>query len=121
MNIVECIDVSKTYHQGRIEIHALNKVNLSITKGEFVVRQVDRIDEKKRQIWFRASGRNADQDPYLIHFYRVNFDGSGLVALTAGNGNHSIQYSPDRKYIDVTIPVGICPFAIAFGNVEVES
>ncbi len=36
MNIVDCIDVSKTYHQGRIEIHALNKVNLSITKGEFV-------------------------------------------------------------------------------------
>jgi len=36
MSIVECIDVSKTYHQGQIEIHALNKVNLSITKGEFV-------------------------------------------------------------------------------------
>jgi putative ABC transport system ATP-binding protein len=36
MNIVECIDVSKTYHQGQIEVHALNKVNLSITKGEFV-------------------------------------------------------------------------------------
>jgi putative ABC transport system ATP-binding protein len=36
MAIVECIDVSKTYHQGRIEIHALNKVNLSITRGEFV-------------------------------------------------------------------------------------
>jgi putative ABC transport system ATP-binding protein len=36
MTIVECIDVSKTYHQGRIEVHALNKVNLSITKGEFV-------------------------------------------------------------------------------------
>jgi len=36
MSIVECIDVSKTYHQGRIEIHALNKVNLSITQGEFV-------------------------------------------------------------------------------------
>ncbi len=36
MSIVECIDVSKTYHQGRIEIHALKNVNLSITKGEFV-------------------------------------------------------------------------------------
>jgi len=36
MAIVECIDVSKTYHQGRIEIQALNKVNLSIGKGEFV-------------------------------------------------------------------------------------
>jgi len=29
----------------------------------------------------------------------VNFDGSSLVWLTAGNGNHSIQYSPDRKFI----------------------
>jgi len=75
------------------------QIKNQIIKGEFVVRQVDRIDEEKRQIWFRASGRNADQDPYLIHFCRVNFDGSGLVALTEGNGNHSIQYSPDRNYI----------------------
>jgi len=36
MNIVECVDVSKTYRQGRIEIQALNNVNLSIAKGEFV-------------------------------------------------------------------------------------
>ena len=36
MSIVECIDVSKTYHQGQIEIHALKDVNLSIAKGEFV-------------------------------------------------------------------------------------
>jgi putative ABC transport system ATP-binding protein len=36
MSIVECIDVSKTYHQGRIEIHALKNIDLSITKGEFV-------------------------------------------------------------------------------------
>ena len=69
-----------------------------ITKGEFVVRGIDRIDEDKRQIWFRACGRNPDQDPYFIHYYRVNFDGSGLVALTAGNGTHTVEYSPDRKY-----------------------
>jgi putative ABC transport system ATP-binding protein len=36
MSIVECVNVSKTYHQGRIEIHALKHVNLSIGKGEFV-------------------------------------------------------------------------------------
>ncbi len=36
MNIVECIDVSKTYHQGRIEIQALKNIDLAITKGEFV-------------------------------------------------------------------------------------
>ncbi|HJM62407.1 MAG: hypothetical protein CMN05_06675 [Roseibacillus sp.] len=70
-----------------------------VTKGEFVVRHVDRVDEKKRQIWFRASGRHRDQDPYLIHFYRVNFDGTGFTALTESDGDHEIHYSPDRKFI----------------------
>lgn len=70
-----------------------------ITKGEWVVRGIDQIDEDARQIWFTASGRNAGQDPYFLHHYRVNFDGGGLVALTDGNGNHSIEYSPDRKFI----------------------
>lgn len=75
------------------------KIKNSITRGDYVVRGIDRIDEAKRQIWFRASGRNAEQDPYLIHFYRVDFDGSNLVALTEGNGNHLIQYSPDGAYL----------------------
>lgn len=34
-----------------------------------------------------------------MHFYRVNLDGTNLVALTEGNGTHSITYSPDEKYI----------------------
>ena len=70
-----------------------------VTKGEFVVRYIDAIDDQKRQIWFRACGKNKDQDPYLIHYYRINFDGSGLTALTEGDGHHAIQYSPDRKFI----------------------
>jgi dipeptidyl aminopeptidase/acylaminoacyl peptidase len=70
-----------------------------ITKGEWVVRGIDQIDEEARQIWFTASGKNAGQDPYFVHYYRVNFDGSGLVALTDGNGNHSVDFSPDRKYL----------------------
>lgn len=75
------------------------KIKNAITRGEYVVRAVDRIDEESRQIWFQASGRNPDQDPYLLHFYRVDFDGSGLVALTEGNGQHSIQYSPDGGWL----------------------
>lgn len=78
---------------------ATGKITNPITKGEFVVRYVDRIDEEKRQVWFRASGRNPGQDPYLMHYYRVNFDGTRLTALTEGNGWHDIRYSPDQRFI----------------------
>lgn len=70
-----------------------------VTQGSFVVRYVNKVDEERRQIWFQASGRNKGQDPYLKHFYRVNFDGSGFTALTEGNGDHEIRYSPDQKFI----------------------
>jgi dipeptidyl aminopeptidase/acylaminoacyl peptidase len=75
------------------------KIKNQITRGEWVVRSVVKVDEENRQIWFKASGKEPDQDPYLIHHYRVNFDGTGLVALTAGNGNHTVQYSPDSTYL----------------------
>lgn len=75
------------------------KIKNQITKGEWVIRGIDKIDEDARQVWFRAGGMNADQDPYFLHYYRINFDGAGLVALTEGNGNHTVQFSPDRKYI----------------------
>jgi hypothetical protein len=79
------------------------KIKNQITKGEWAIRGVDRVDAKARQIWFRANGKNPDQDPYFIHYYRVNFDGSGLVALTEGNGDHyrgnaGLAFSPDKKY-----------------------
>ncbi len=85
-------------------------VKNQVTRGEWCVRGIDRIDEANRQIWFQASGRNPDQDPYLIHHYRINFDGSGLTALTEGHGQHSIAYSPDRKYfIDTWSRVDLPP------------
>jgi putative ABC transport system ATP-binding protein len=36
MNIVECIEVKKTYHQDKLEVRALNGVTLSIKKGDFI-------------------------------------------------------------------------------------
>ncbi len=85
-------------HLYLIDIQA-GKIANQITKGEYVVRGIDRVDEEKRQVWFRAMGKNQGQDPYFIHYYRINFDGTGLTGLTEGNGTHTVQYSPDRKYL----------------------
>jgi dipeptidyl-peptidase-4 len=74
------------------------KVKNQITKGHWVVRQVDRVDDEKRQIWFRAGGILPEQDPYYVHFCRVNFDGTGLAVLTSGDGTHDMTFSPDRRF-----------------------
>jgi dipeptidyl aminopeptidase/acylaminoacyl peptidase len=73
-----------------------------ITKGEYVVRRVTNVDTAKREIEFQANGRNSGQDPYFVHHYRVKFDGSGLVPLTDADGTHTIQKSPDGKYLIAT-------------------
>ncbi|WP_296453739.1 prolyl oligopeptidase family serine peptidase [Rubinisphaera sp.] len=70
-----------------------------ITSGEWVVRKIESVDEETRQIIFAASGRHPDQDPYFLHHYRVNFDGTDLIELTEGNGSHSIEFSPDQRYL----------------------
>jgi dipeptidyl aminopeptidase/acylaminoacyl peptidase len=81
-----------------------------ITQGPYVVRGIDLIDEENRQVWFHASGKESGQDPYFLHYYRVGFDGSDPVALTEGNGNHSVQFSPDRRYlIDTSSRVDMPP------------
>ncbi len=73
-------------------------VKNQITKGSWVVRNVEHVDPDNRQIWFRASGVYPDQDPYYIHYCRINFDGSGFTILTEGNGTHTAQFSPDRQF-----------------------
>jgi dipeptidyl aminopeptidase/acylaminoacyl peptidase len=71
----------------------------AITKGQWVVRGVERVDRERRQVWFRAGGIRQGQDPYHIHYARVDFDGTGLVVLTEGDGTHRVEFSPDRRFL----------------------
>ena len=73
------------------------KVINQITKGEWVVRGVEYVDEKNREIIFKASGRNIGEDPYLIHYYSIKFDGSGMNELTPEATNHLAYFSSDHN------------------------
>jgi dipeptidyl aminopeptidase/acylaminoacyl peptidase len=80
-------------------VDAATGVTNAITSGEWLVRGIDAIDAANGCIWFRAGGVFKDQDPYFVHYGRVQLDGTGLVWLTDANGNHAAKYSPDRQYL----------------------
>jgi dipeptidyl aminopeptidase/acylaminoacyl peptidase len=89
---------------------ATGAIKNPITKGEWVVRSVDKVDEEKRQIYFRAGGFVPGQDPYFVHAFRANLDGTGLVRLTEEPANHSITYSPDMAFfVDTWSRVDLAP------------
>jgi dipeptidyl aminopeptidase/acylaminoacyl peptidase len=74
------------------------KVKNQITKGEYVVRQVLKVDEKKRQIWFAANGMRKGEDPYFQHYYRIDFDGRNLTPITTAPAYHDVAFSTDMTY-----------------------
>jgi dipeptidyl aminopeptidase/acylaminoacyl peptidase len=69
-----------------------------VTKGPWAVRQIVHVDEKTRQVYFLAGGREPNEDPYQAHLYKINLDGSHLVLLTPENADHFVAVSPDGKY-----------------------
>ena len=72
-------------------------VKTQVTKGSWPVRNVQKVDEVHRQIWFSAGGMTAGRDPYFLHYYRIDFDGTNLVALTAADADHHVAYSSDLQ------------------------
>lgn len=73
-----------------------------ITKGDFVVTQLLKVDEKNRLLYFYANGKEKGRDPYFSHFYRIGFDGKNCQLLTPADGNHNISLSIDDKYFTDT-------------------
>ncbi|SDB12207.1 Dipeptidyl aminopeptidase/acylaminoacyl peptidase [Pseudidiomarina indica] len=83
-----------------------------VTRGDWRVRSVVHVDEQRQQIWFAASGMYEGQDPYYVHYFRVNFDGSELTPLTEGNAHHEAVFSADMNhYIVIRSRVDLPPVA----------
>ncbi|HKD86102.1 MAG TPA: DPP IV N-terminal domain-containing protein [Terriglobales bacterium] len=89
------------------------KVKNQITMGDWLVREVVAVDEKKRQIWFAAGGSIPGEDPYFTQYYRINFDGTGLTRLTDADGTHTAVFSKDRAfYVDSWQRVDLAPESV---------
>lgn len=84
-----------------------------ITKGEWYVREVLRVDEENQQIYFSANGMELNEDPYLVRYYRIGFNGRNLVCLTPEEGMHQAWFSGDMSYlVDVYSMVDKAPVAV---------
>lgn len=89
------------------------KAAWQITKGKWYVRSVIKVDEKNRQIYFSANGVVPGEDPYLIRYYRIGFDGKNMTCLTPVEGMHEAWLSDDARYlVDTYSMVDKAPVAV---------
>ena len=61
----------------------------AITSGAYHVNDVVAVNEKEKKIYFTACGYNKDENPYYIHLFSVNFDGSNLKQIDDSDMNIS--------------------------------
>ncbi|MBL8753090.1 MAG: prolyl oligopeptidase family serine peptidase [Planctomycetes bacterium] len=72
-----------------------------VTKGPWLVREVDHVDATARTVTFAAMGIVPGQDPYHVHLVHASFDGGAPTVLTAANGTHEWTWGPGRHLVVV--------------------
>jgi dipeptidyl-peptidase-4 len=88
-----------------------------ITKGPFHTENIVNIDQKNRVLYFTANGREAKEDPYYYHLYRINFDGTGMKLLDAGDFDHAINMNDEAKFfVDNSSRVNTAPKSVLMDN-----
>jgi dipeptidyl-peptidase 4 len=74
----------------------------AITRGDWLVADIEAVDEVHREIYFTAVGREPGRDPYYRHLYRASLDGHGEVhLLTEPNADH--QFPPGLSPIEAQL------------------
>lgn len=74
------------------------RVIRQITSGEFVTTGIVGVDEPTRTLFFTAVGREAGEDPYFQHLYRVNIDTGEVKLLNAGNFSHAVSMNDKSTF-----------------------
>ena len=74
-------------------------VKKQLTKGDWVVKTIVNVDEKKRTLIFKGCGMDEGEDPYFEKYYSLNIDNGKIVCLTPQNANHSVTFTSDYQYM----------------------
>ena len=69
-----------------------------LTEGPFSVRRVVGVDEDRGIVYFMANAREAGEDPYYQHLYRVNMDGTGLQLVDPGDFDHRTAMGESNRF-----------------------
>lgn len=114
----ELIEWSERDGWGHYYLYDANgKLKNQITSGAFHCESIEGVDEQNRVLYFTASGRETNINPYYLHFYRINLDGSGLRLLDKTDFFHSISMNDKQAFfVDNYSRVNAAPQAILYNN-----
>ncbi len=88
-----------------------------LTSGPYHCENIEGIDEKNRVLYFTANGLEKNEDPYLLHLYRINLDGTGMTLLNKGNYDHRESLNDSNLYfVDNFSRVDTAPQSILCDN-----
>jgi len=86
-----------------------------ITQGPWHAEDIEGIDEKNRTLFFTGNGREAAEDPYYLHLYRVGLDGSSLRLLNQGDADHAVSLDDgNRFFVNTQSRVNSAPVSALF-------
>ena len=69
-----------------------------LTEGPWHIDGIEGVDESRGLVFFRANAREAGEDPYYMHLYRVGLDGAGLTLLNPGAFDHRVAVAESNRY-----------------------
>ena len=94
-----------------------SQLKKQLTSGPFHCSNIVGIDDTRRILYFTANAREKDEDPYYMHFYRINLDGTGLKLLNKGNFDHAVSMGDSHRYfVNNFSRVNTIPKAVLMDN-----
>ncbi|WP_196989873.1 S9 family peptidase [Panacibacter microcysteis] len=85
-----------------------------ITDGSWTVKDIVKIDEAKKTIWFTARKDNSAR----YDLYKTKMDGTGLQRLTFGDYTHTTSLSPNGSYFITTYSNVATPTKMALVDIK---